>query len=315
MKRIYQQLSSSYTDQSPRVGLVSDETSTYNGERPSKLRKLSPSTDGTLELDLSGSCNLTPNLLQELSLLVPNLLSINLSCCNYLGDEDILILFSGLDTSPSQFSIQQIDLSHTQITDEGIKLIALKCPRLTTINLKGCLHITDMGLSLVSQYCKNLSHLVIADCARISDTGVQLVAQEAKQQLVLLDLNDCTQITDKTLAYLGYYCPNLSYLRLKNTSATSLMLTKLLPRVRITELNVQGVAGINDKFLFLLSRFQQANLKRLDVSFCYQVSMEGINKVASEADLLSDVSLFGLSLPHTVVLRLQIQHPTISFFT
>jgi len=320
MKRIYQlTIPQSYDIVgSPPSDL--EDTNYY--ERPTKLRKLSSaiSTDdeaphtSSVDLDLSGSCNLKPKLLSELSSLLPNLRSLNLSCCNYLTDEDIFILFSRTNTTPSTYSLERVDLSHTQITDESIKLIALKCPQLSSLNLKGCLHITDISLSLVAQYCKDLSHLIVADCGQISDISIQLVAQETKHRLVLLDLNECTRITDKSLGYLGYYCPNLSYLRLKNTSVTSAVLAKLLPRVRLSELNVQGVAGIDDSFLFLLSRFQQANLKCLDVSFCYRVSSEGVDKVVSEADLLCEVSLFGLSIPHLEVLRLQRLHPLISFF-
>jgi len=301
MKRIYESSSDEDESSISSGGVVE----TY--ERPRKLRKLSQDSSRSLELNLSGSCDLTPKLLIELSQLCPNIVSLNLSYCNYLTDDDVALLLG----APGTFPVQHLSLSHTSITDEAIKYIVRKCPHLRTINLQACLHITDLSLSLIAQHCKHVSELVASGCALISDTGAQLVAQEAKSNIILFDLNECPRITDKTLGYLGYYCPNLSYLRLKNTSVTPAFLVKLLPRLRLTELNVQGIP-ITDSFLFLLARFQHASLRILDVGFCYHISIDGITRIVEEIYLLSDFSLFGLSLTHEEISALQNLHPNLS---
>jgi len=304
MKRSYKPFSApSSEDESSSCSQSGGSVDAYN-ERPTKKRKLLASE---LELNLTGSCDLTPKLLRELSQLCPSLVSLNLSYCNYLTDEDVTLLLG----APGTFPVRNISLSHTSITDEGIKYIVRKCPQLTSINLQACYNLTDLSLSLIAQHCKNVSELVLSGCHLISDTGAQLVAQEAKSNLILLDLNECTRITDKTLGYLGYYCPNVSFLRLKNTSVTPAFLAKLLPRLRITELNVQGIP-ITDSFLFHLAHFQHATLRILDVGFCYHISIDGITRIVEEVNYLSDFSLFGLSLTNEEVSTLQSLHPNLS---
>jgi hypothetical protein len=186
-----------------------------------------------------------------------------------------------------------VNISHTQVTDSGIKIIVSKCPNLKSIDMSGCQEITDVSLSLLAQHCKSLQELKASGCTQLGDTGAQLVAQEVKHNLRTLDLNDCPRISDKTLLFLGYYCPNLTCLRLKNTQVTVAVLSKLLSsRLRLSELDVQGLA-ITDAFLLLLLRYQQS-LTKLDISFCYRVSVGGIQKIIEELDLLEELHLFGL---------------------
>lgn len=190
-------------------------------------------------------------------------------------------------------NIKILNVSHTQITDSAVKVLAMKCPKLTSIDLSGCLEITDVSLSFLAQNCKSLNDLKVAGCPRIGDTGIQLIAQEVKRNLCSLDLNDCALVTDKALMYLGYYCENLSCLRLKNTRVSVGVLAKLLPRIHLNELNVQGLQ-ITDAFLVALCRFQQT-LRVFDISFCYRVTLNGICKVIQDLDFLQELHMFGLT--------------------
>jgi len=273
--------------------------------RPSKMHKLEvlnhyplvegrPSLDPyPIELDISHYVtHSSAKLLRELSQLCPNVSTLNLSFWNYLTDDDLSLLLGNHNTVLPNIEI--LNISHTQVTDSGIKIITSKCPNLTSIDLNGCHDITDVSLSLLAQNCKNLQHLRISGCSHIGDIGVQLVAQEAKHHLQTLDVNDCPLVTDKTLMYLGYYCPNLSCLRLKNTGVSIGVLAKLLSsRLHLLELNVQGLP-ITDSFLLLLLRVQQT-LKILDISFCFHVSISVLQKFIEELDLLEELHLFGLA--------------------
>lgn len=261
--------------------------------RPTKIFKnLEVLNDCSLELDLSHYADHSAKLLKELSCLCSGVSGLNLSFWNYLTDHDLISLLGNQNDSLPK--IERVNISHTQVTDSGIRIIASKCPNLKRIDLSGCQEITDVSLSLIAQFCKNLQHLKASGCTQVGDTGVQLVAQEVKQQLRTLDLNDCPRISDKTLLYLGYYCPNLTCLRLKNTNVNVAVLSKLLSsRLHLNELDVQGLA-ITDAFLFLLLRSQQT-LTRLNISFCYHVSVGGIQKIIEDLDLLEELHLFGLT--------------------
>jgi len=241
---------------------VDDEQPLSYDERPTKIYRSDPDpAPRRLELNLSGSTNLSPSFLETLSetLCGSDVVSLNLSFCNYLADDDLALLMGDCIHS----NLEYINLSFTHITDLGVMFVASKCPRLTRVTLKGCNDITHVALSYVAQYCKHVQELVISECPNIGDIGVQLIAQEAKKNLILLDIGDCPKITeDKTLLYLAHFCPNLSTLRLKNTLLSMTILAKLITtqnRFHLTELNLQGNHSITDSFLFLLSKFQKTD--------------------------------------------------------
>eukprot|EP01127_Copromyxa_protea_P001503 TRINITY_DN11484_c0_g1_i1.p1 TRINITY_DN11484_c0_g1~~TRINITY_DN11484_c0_g1_i1.p1 ORF type:complete len:329 (-),score=47.75 TRINITY_DN11484_c0_g1_i1:48-1034(-) len=251
--------------------------------------------DCPLELDLSHFVEHNPlEIKHELAQLCTSVSSLNLSFWNYLTDDHLTLLLGHKSVLPN---IERLNISHTQVSDSGIKIIANKCPNLTSINLTGCHEVTDVSLSLLAQNCKKIQHMRLSGCSLVGDAGVQLIAQETKDHLRTLDVKDCPLVTDKTLMFLGFYCPNISSLQLKNTNVTIGVLSKLLAtRLHLTELNAQGLL-ITDSFLLLLLRSQQT-LKILDISFCFHVSFSGIRRIIKELDLLEELHLFGLLKCH-----------------
>jgi len=272
-------------------------------ERPTKCIKLE---HPALELNLSGE-TLSPLFLKSLSHLCANVVSLNLSCCNYVTDEDLALL---MDFNNPNTYLRFLDLSYTQVTDRGIALISTKCPNLSSVNFTGCLEITDVSLSYLAQNCKKIQSLVLPGCPRISDIGIQLIAQEAKHHLRILDLNDCTRISDKAILFLGHYCPSLSSLRLKNTSITVPVLFKLLSRLHLTELNIQSLP-ITDSLLVVLARMQQT-LRVLDISFCSRVTIAGLKHVINKLEFLCELQVFGLAVPDMDLETLRQSHASLS---
>jgi len=272
-------------------------------ERPTKCMKLAKPA---LELNLSGY-PISRLLLQSLSAVCANVVSLNLSCCNYVTDADLALLINF--HSPNT-NLRFLDLSYTQITDTGIAAITNKCPNLTSVNLTGCLEITDVSMSFLAQNCKKLQILIVSGCPRIGDIGVQLIAQEAKHHLRILDLNECSRISDKALMYLGHYCPALSCLRLKNTSISVPVLFKLLSRLQLSELNIQSLP-ITDSLLIVLARMQQT-LRILDISFCSHVTINGLKHVIEKLEFLCELHVFGLAVPDVDLNTLKLSHISLS---
>jgi len=231
----------------------------------------------------------------------------NLSCCNYLTDEDLSLLMDYHLPNPH---LRCLDLSFTQVTDTGIASISTKCPNLSSINLSGCLSITDVTLSYLAQNCKKLQSLVLSGCPRVGDIGIQLIAQEVKHHLRILDLNDCSRISDKALVYLGHYCPSLTCLRLKNTGISVPVFFKLLSRLHLTELNIQSLPA-TDSFLFALTRLQPT-LKIIDLSFCSRISLVGLKHTVEKLEFLCELHIFGSSVQDLDVEQLRLSNSSLS---
>jgi len=290
-------------------------------ERPAKLprEELCFLDDGDslpyFQLNLSGSTSLSPKFLQTLSTTLrgPHVVAVNLSFCNYLTDNDIALLLGDED----HCNVTMIDLSYTPITDIGVMVIASKCPRLSSVCVKGCEHLTDVALSYLAQYCKQLQSVVVSECPNIGDIGIQLIAQEVKEHLLTLHMDDCPKILeDRTLLYLAHFCPHLSSLHLKNSGFSMTILAKLLSTQRfiLTDLHLQGNLSITDSFLSLLCKHQKS-LKTLDISFCPQITFQnGIRKLLSNLPSLSELHAFGLRISDVDCESMKLLPPSLSVF-
>jgi len=300
-----------------------DDTYIYDvDERPAKLpreelRYLVQDDGDSLpcfQFNLSGSTSLSPKFLQTLSTALhgSHMVTLNLSFCNYLTDNDIALLLGD-----EYCNVTMIDVSYTPITDVGVMIIASKCPRLISVCMKGCEQLTDVALSYLAQYCKQLQSVVVSECPNIGDIGIQLIAQEVKEHITTLHMDDCPKIhEDRTLLYLAHFCPQLSSLHIKNSGLSMTLLAKLLSTHRfiLTDLHLQGNLSITDSFLTLLCKFQKS-LKSLDISFCPQITFQnGIRKLLSHLPALSELQAFGLRISEADGEYLKLLPPTLSVF-
>lgn len=129
--------------------------------------------------------------------------------------------------------LEQLDLSHTRISDEGM-LYLKPAPRITDLNLYYAEQITDQGLNAIKNW-KYLKQLNVRG-TRISDGTLEIVSHLT--QLEALDIAN-TQITDNGLDYLMTLV-NLKELSLgrRRESDNEVELLRLLPT--LTHLNLSG---------------------------------------------------------------------------
>eukprot|EP01126_Amoeba_proteus_P017638 TRINITY_DN1858_c0_g1_i5.p1 TRINITY_DN1858_c0_g1~~TRINITY_DN1858_c0_g1_i5.p1 ORF type:complete len:125 (-),score=26.86 TRINITY_DN1858_c0_g1_i5:129-503(-) len=107
-------------------------------------------------------------------------------------------------------------------------------------------------------------------------------------------MNDCYQITDAIVPYLIYYCPNLVRLGLRNTKLSSIALTGILEKFDLTEINLNGLPVVMDSHLYQISK--KGKVTNLDISFCFQVSVDGVRRVLECAFGLKELYLFGIGM-------------------
>jgi len=234
-------------------------------------------------------------------------LSLNLEYCQNLTDGDLAVLLGCEENCPPNPSatlpLRKINLSHTNITDLGIRVLVQRCPKLKRITLKACQSITNKSLSMIAQHCKNIAELNIAECRNITDYGVQIILQQSKTNLSLLDLNDCSGVTDSILPYLCYYCPNIKQLRLRGTHLSAQAISHTVSKLALTELNVHGL-DICDEVLHQFG-YHLKKLQTLDLSFCYSLTVTGLRALLKGCPMLRELHLFGINLTQCEIDTLQ----------
>src|SRR5262249_1335143 len=129
-------------------------------------------------------------------------------------------------------SLEQLDLSHTRITDEG--MLRLKpAPRIADLNLYYTELITDQGMTAIRDW-KRLKRLNVRG-TRISDGTLQIVSKMAG--LEALDIAN-TQVTDNGLDYL-LTLTNLRELAIGRSrlSDNALAVLRMLPTLTYLDLS------------------------------------------------------------------------------
>jgi len=259
---------------------------------PPKLHHLTMDYPSLKHLDAS-SCSFdipTIHIIEEKW--IRQLKTINLAYCVCMNDRLLSLLLLGNNRThpyPKLLKLQEINLSFTSITDYGVRLLVSLCPNLKHINLKGC-SITDLSLSVIAQHISSLKELVVAECSEITDFGVSIVAQQGKENLRLLDLNDCCRITNGIFTYLCFFCTELKCLRLRNTQITNEGLQSLT-HLKLDELNLDGLP-VTDTLLFQLLQ-NQDQFKIVDLSFCHSVTTSAIIALLGTCGSLRELYLFG----------------------
>lgn len=261
-------------------------------------------------LDLSNIYNLNKEHLTSLKDLLPKLQSLNLECCHTLTDADFatLVGFEQIADSNSEvleaeddattLTLESLNLTRTRIGDVGIGAIVMRCKNLKYLYLGHTL-ITDVSLSLIARYCPKLRVLNVEGC-NIGNYGLQLVAQECKSNLETLVINDCTRVNDAIVPYLGFHCSQLRHFEIRNTKIPSRSLGLLIQKLRLTDLNIEGQQITNTQ-LERIALQQQQTLKALQISYCYNITTDGISRLIETCKNLVEVHMYGLSLEEAFV--------------
>jgi len=266
---------------------------------PDSLKDIIRNFPHVKHLDLSGCYQINKQSIEVIAreLSESNLTSLNLEFCHYVTDEDLTLLFGNFDKNDGprrgKQDLVSLNLSYTNISDLGIRVISMSCPNLKILKLNGMKNITDLSLSMIAKYCGQLSLLDIQDCANISDYGVSIISQECKN-LENLNLNGCQNVSNNIVSYLCYYNRSLKILDLRNTRVTGDAIVYILANlVELENLKISGLP-IRNENTYAMLLLNLKSLKSLDISFCYGISKDFISELIRSYSSLEEIHLFGL---------------------
>ena len=157
---------------------------------------------------------ITNATIQELCLIQPNLLTLNLKGCHHISDVALWTIARHCPT------IQHLILSNcNKITNIGLRSLSMRCSELLTLDFTNCILLDDLGLTTIACGCYKLQKLILINCLNITDTGIGKIVKSCGGRLQILNLFNCLRIGefgDHGLKEIGGFCSELKYLNLIN---------------------------------------------------------------------------------------------------
>jgi F-box and leucine-rich repeat protein 2/20 len=180
--------------------------------------------NGILELDLSSCDWLKPIYLKFIFMFCPQLKKLSLQGNVQLTYET----WGNFHRLPGLLSL---DLSHCkQLTNEDLLTIIEACKTLENIALEDCSNLTDRGFTSILDHCLLLSHLNLNRTATTNKTLIDLSNRAC--ELTHLSIQGSEEITEKGIAALARGCPLLKFLDVQGCQFISEKTVAKLQRAR-----------------------------------------------------------------------------------
>ena len=145
----------------------------------------------------------TNSTIQEVCVMQPRMVSLNVSECEELTDMALLTLAKHC---PELETL--IGPGIPGFTRVGLRALALGCPRVTTLELSRCASLDDDALNAIAASLPHLKQLVVEDCQGVTDDGSAVLASGCRG-LTRVDVSGCPRVGefgDRALLALGRYC-------------------------------------------------------------------------------------------------------------
>ncbi|CAD5214938.1 unnamed protein product [Bursaphelenchus okinawaensis] len=117
-----------------------------------------------------------------------------LSNCSDITDRSLQALALGCPL------LKDLELaSCVNLTDAGFISLSKNCHELERMDLEDCIQITDTSVVNLNSGCPNLNSLALSHCDHLTDNGLAELCQTHKDIMKVLELDNCSQLTDAAL--------------------------------------------------------------------------------------------------------------------
>lgn len=98
--------------------------------------------------------------------------------------------------------------------------LALLCPNMNSIAFYSCTTVCDAFLKAVADNCRKLTMFTVLGAELITNQGMEHFLQAVGANLTFLNVAECVQLTDITMASVKAHCPKLKFLFTAGTGVT-----------------------------------------------------------------------------------------------
>ncbi|XP_072984245.1 EIN3-binding F-box protein 1-like [Typha latifolia] len=193
---------------------------------------------------------------------------------------------------PSCISLRSLTIRECPgFTSASLAVVAKICPQLENIDLSGLTGVTDQGLLPLIESSQGLVKVNLSDCVNLTDTSIATMVKAHGSNLKVLNLDGCKKVTDKSLLAVAENCSVIDELDLSRCMVSDYGVA-VLASARQLNLHVLSLAGcskVTQKSLPFLANLGQS-LIGLNLQFCNLISTCGIGSLEEKlwwCDVLS----------------------------
>jgi EIN3-binding F-box protein len=192
-------------------------------------------------------------------------------------------------------SLERLDISGCpMITDKGLAAVAQGCPELKSLTIEGCSGVANEGLKAVGRFCAKLQAVSIKNCALVDDQGVSgLVCSATASSLTKVRLQGLN-ITDASLAVIGYYGKSIKDLTLSRLPAVGergfWVMANALGLQKLRRMTVVSCPGLTDLALASVAKFSPS-LRLVNLKRCSKVSDGCLKEFAESSKVLENLQI------------------------
>ncbi|KAK7096258.1 hypothetical protein V1264_005574 [Littorina saxatilis] len=235
-----------------------------------------------------------------------NLVCLNLSGCFTVTDKTLLAISEGCR------QLQDLDIGQcAKITDSGVCAVARGCGHLTRFRLDQCGKLTNSAVEAIAEGCPQLQYLHLLSCS-LNDAGILHLAKLTK--LAVLDISNVSQLSPRVVERVTASCPHLETLAISLNRAIDDQCLKHIvqhcPRLKCLSC---VACSLSDAGLHHIAR-HAANLERLDVAWCSDITDHGIVEISAACPRLRYLGIMRCGLiTMATVEELLLQYPHIQY--
>ena len=200
--------------------------------------------------------------------------------------------------------LQALAICGCRLEDGALLALACACPKLATLNTRGCEMLTETGIVGALCMLPKISTLKLSQIPRISEQSVSQLTSRARQ-VTRLDLSMCSKLGDEAITRAAAGFPMLQVLecyglgRLQAPTITAPLLTTLVlsgcralvnPTItcpRLEELELHSCKELQPDVLTRVCAASPA-LRRLDLSGCSRLEALQLDTAPALLDVILD---------------------------